>query len=115
MELLYENLSTEQRDILRSLGYFEVIRGETGRTYRIRSAYCMNMEEISARGTRMCLMCFCPNGRVGLGDISGLIAEPEGLRSSVWTVVTRDTRRRADVATRARLRCSNCRSPLEIV
>jgi hypothetical protein len=69
MELLYENLSTEQRDMLRSLGYFEVIGGETGRRYRIRSAYRMNIEEIGARGTRMCLMCFSPNGRVGLGDI----------------------------------------------
>jgi hypothetical protein len=50
MKLLYENLSTEQRDMLRSLGYFEVIGGETGRTYRVRSAYRMNVEEISARG-----------------------------------------------------------------
>jgi hypothetical protein len=37
--------------------------------YRILSAYRMNVVEISVRGTRMCLMCFCPNRRVGRGDI----------------------------------------------
>ena len=67
--LLCESLSTVERDQLRTLGYFEVIGGTTGKTYRIRSSNGMNVDEMSKSGTRTRVLCFTPRGRVGLGDI----------------------------------------------
>jgi hypothetical protein len=69
MKLLNENLPAEERDKLRSFGYFAVVGGVTGKTYRIRTAYRMNVEEISTQGTRTRLICFCPIDRVRLGDL----------------------------------------------
>lgn len=69
MVLLKDNLSVEQREQLRRFGYFEVVGGETGRRYRIRSAYRLNVEEVSAAGTRIRLFCFGPAEGVALGDV----------------------------------------------
>jgi hypothetical protein len=69
MALLNEQLSSVQLDQLRSVGYFEVIGGTTGKRYRIRSECQMNVEEIGGNGRRVCLLCFGPTGRLALGDI----------------------------------------------
>ena len=68
-QLLHENISAVQRVQLRKLGYFEVIGGTTGKTYRIRSYNSMNVDEMSKSGKRTRIMCFNPCGLVGLGDI----------------------------------------------
>jgi hypothetical protein len=69
MVFLNDNLSVEQRDQLRRFGYFEVVGGETKRRYRIRGAYRLNVEEVSATGTRIRLLCFGPAEGVALGRV----------------------------------------------
>jgi hypothetical protein len=69
IQLLNASLSQQQRDQLEKRGYFEVIGGTTGKCYRIRSDYRMNVEELDKNGRRVCLLCFVPRGRLMLGNI----------------------------------------------
>jgi hypothetical protein len=68
-QLLRENISAVQRAQLRTLGYFEVTGGTTGKTYRIRSNHGMNVDEMGKSSKRTRIMCFNPCGLVALGDI----------------------------------------------
>jgi hypothetical protein len=67
--LLIENLSQVQRDQYERRGYFEVTGGGTGKRYRIRKSYQMNVEELSNNGRRMSLLCFMPKGGLVLADV----------------------------------------------
>jgi hypothetical protein len=67
--LLIENLSQVQRDQYERRGYFEVTGGGTGKRYRIRKSYQMNVEELSNNGKRMRLLCFMPKGGLVLADV----------------------------------------------
>ena len=67
--LLIENLSQAQRDQYERWGYFEVTGGETGKRYRIRKSYQMNVEELGNNGRRMSLLCFMPKGGLLLADV----------------------------------------------
>jgi hypothetical protein len=69
VRLLIENLSQVQRDQYKRRGYFEVTGGGTGKRYRIRKSYQMNVEELSSNGTRMSLLCFMPKGGLVLADV----------------------------------------------
>jgi hypothetical protein len=69
MDLLIGNLSPKQREVYRSRGYFEVLGGDTGRRYRIRRGYQLNIEELDERGQRIRMWCFLPEGRIPVADI----------------------------------------------
>src|ERR1700674_4907068 len=60
MHLLLGNLSPQQRELYRSCGYFEVLGGDTGRRYRIRRGYQLNIEELDEKGRRIRVWCFLP-------------------------------------------------------
>ena len=67
--LLEENLSQAQREQFEKRGYFVVTGGETGKCYRIRRGYQMNVEELDDNGNRSHLLCFMPEGHLALGDV----------------------------------------------
>jgi hypothetical protein len=69
IQLLKENLSAAQRQQYERHCHFDVIGGSTGTRYRIRQGYQMNVEQLDRRGKRVRMLCFMPEGRLGVGDI----------------------------------------------
>jgi hypothetical protein len=69
LQLLMRNLSPVQREQYENGGYFEVTGGVTGKRYRIRRGYQMNVEELDQKGRRVHLLCFVPEGRVPVADV----------------------------------------------
>src|ERR1700674_1452782 len=69
IQLLKENLSAAQRKQYEKCYYFEVIGGVTGRRYRIRQGYQMNVEQLGGTGERVRLLCFMPEGCRWVGDL----------------------------------------------
>jgi hypothetical protein len=67
--LLKENLSPTQRDQFQRHGYFDVVGGETGRRYRIRPGFQMNVEQLDKRGRCLRRLCFMPEGGHVIGDV----------------------------------------------
>jgi hypothetical protein len=68
-QLLTQNLSPAQRHQYERHGYFDVIGGDTGKRYRIRQGYQMNVEQFDRNGRRARLLCFMPRGGLPVGDI----------------------------------------------
>jgi hypothetical protein len=68
-QLLLDNLSALQREQYETCGYFEVVGGDTGKRYRIRRGYQMNVEELAEKGQRIHLLCFVPQGHVPVYDV----------------------------------------------
>jgi hypothetical protein len=69
IRLLEANLSPAQRKQYEKFGYFEVIGGTTGKCYRIRHGYSMNIEEVLKDGSLGCRWCFSPRGDLPAGDV----------------------------------------------
>lgn len=69
MQLLKDNLSAAQREQYERCNYFEVIGGTTGRRYRIRHGYQLNVEHLDDIGRRIRMLCFMPVGRLAVGDV----------------------------------------------
>ncbi len=67
--LLREALSPDQRAQYDRKGHFDVIGGQSGKRYRIRNGSQMNVEELSAAGSRVRVLCFVPQGGLPMGDI----------------------------------------------
>jgi hypothetical protein len=67
--LLNEHLSPAQRDQYEKFGYFEVIGGTTGKSYRIKKGTQMNVEELGRNGKRVKVLCFMPKGGLVVGDV----------------------------------------------
>ena len=44
--------------------------GDTGKRYRIRRGYQMNVEELDRNGNRSHVLCFMPEGHLAEGDVS---------------------------------------------
>jgi hypothetical protein len=94
VQLLTRNLSPAQREQYETGRYFDVIGGDTGKRYRIRYGYTMNVEPLDQNGRRIQLLCFMPRGGLPVGDI--MLAQKIGLelfeseairvanRSPVW-------------------------------
>jgi hypothetical protein len=86
IQLLVENLSASQREQYEAYRYFDVVGGDTGKQYRIRHGYQMNVEELDQKGRRVRLLCFMPKGNVPIGDmmlaqkIALELFEPDALR-----------------------------------
>ena len=66
--LLKENLSVEQRHQYRMTGYFDVVGGDTGRSYRIYRANLMNVAELDDAGRCVSTWCFYPEGNLVRAD-----------------------------------------------
>jgi hypothetical protein len=62
IQLLKQNLSPVQLEQYKRSGHFDVIGGDTGRRYRIRRGYQMNVELLDKNGRRVCCLCFMPAG-----------------------------------------------------
>jgi hypothetical protein len=69
MGLLRQHLSPAQREQLDRDAFFDVIGGTTGKHYRVRRCYQMNVDELDANGRRVRALCFLPAGRLPIGDI----------------------------------------------
>ena len=67
--LLAENLPQAQREQFKDRGYFLVTGGDTGKCYRIRRGYLMNVDELDGNGKRSHVLCFRPEGRLAEGDV----------------------------------------------
>jgi hypothetical protein len=67
--LLIDNLTDNQRATFLSRGYFDVVGGDTGKRYRIKNDWQMNVEEFDGSVRRTKLMCFTPKGGLPLGDM----------------------------------------------
>jgi hypothetical protein len=67
--LLKKNLSPAQRDQYERRGYFDVIGGETGRRYRIRSGSQANVVQLDKNGRSVRVLCFMPEGELVVGDV----------------------------------------------
>ena len=68
MELLRENLSEAQRDQFDQHGWFTVTGSHSKKTYRIRKARQLNIDELDKRGNPVLLWCFVPTTGVVTGD-----------------------------------------------
>ena len=69
LQLLEANLSPEQHRDFSRRDYFYVVGGETGRRYRIGTAYTYNVARLDAFGRAEFLLCFGPKGEVPLFDV----------------------------------------------
>jgi hypothetical protein len=68
-ELLKANLTASQLNDFLTYRCFDVVGGSSGRTYRIRLAGAMNVEEIDERGRRLGRLCFFPEGTLVDWDV----------------------------------------------
>ena len=75
--LLKSHLSAAQLSEYELNQCFSVTGSDTGRHYRIRHGYFMNIDEIDENGRRVAKWCFAPVGRLVLGDI--LLAQKTAL------------------------------------
>ena len=69
LRLLEENLSPAQREQYDRYGYFDVTGGETGRRYRIKNRFQVNVQQLDKKGRAVRLLCFMPEGELVLGDV----------------------------------------------
>jgi hypothetical protein len=67
--LLKQWLSPAQLAQYEKYGYFEVMGGDSGKRYRIRSTHQMNVDELDERGLRTVSYCFGPEGELPIGDV----------------------------------------------
>ena len=69
IQLLKKHLSTQQRDQYERDRSFEVVGCSTGRRYRIRYGYQINVEQLDRAGRCTHLLCFMPEGGLPIGDM----------------------------------------------
>ncbi len=69
LQLLRRNLTPVQLGDYDRNGSFLVTGGKTGRTYRIRHGWSMNVDELDAAGNVVRTWCFYPKGRLSTGDV----------------------------------------------
>lgn len=69
MQLLRDNLSAEQLEEFARQRSFLVTGGQSGRRYRIRRGWSMNIDEINEAGEVLRTWCFYPTGRLSTGDV----------------------------------------------
>jgi hypothetical protein len=67
--LLAENLPQAQLEQFKDRGYFLVTGGDTGKRYRIRRGYQMNVEQLDGNGKLSHVLCFMPEGHLAEGDV----------------------------------------------
>ena len=69
LRLLQENLSPAQREQHGRFGYFDVVGGNTGKRYRIKDGFQLNVALLDNRGRTKAVLCFAPEGNLPAGDV----------------------------------------------
>ncbi len=69
LRLLRENLSPAQREQHERYGCFDVRGGDTGRHYRIKNGFQLNVELLDSKGRTTAVFCFMPAGSLVAGDV----------------------------------------------
>jgi len=69
LRLLREHLSPVQRERHERYGYFDVRGGDTGRHYRIKNGFQLNVEQLDNKGRTTAVLCFMPAGNLVAGDV----------------------------------------------
>ena len=69
LRLLRENLSPAQREQHERYGCFDVRGGDTGRHYRIKHGFQLNVELLDNKGRTTDVLCFMPAGNLVAGDV----------------------------------------------
>ena len=69
LRLLQENLSPAQREQHGRFGYFDVVGGNTGKRYRIKYGFQLNVALLYNRGRTRAVLCFAPEGNLPAGDV----------------------------------------------
>ncbi len=69
LRLLRENISRAQREQHERYGYFDVLGGQTGRRYRIKNGFQLNVELLDNKGSAKTVLCFMPEGNLVAGDV----------------------------------------------
>jgi hypothetical protein len=69
MQLLMQNLTSEQTADYNRHHYFVVRGGRTGRRYRIRHGTVLNVDMIDRHGKALATLCFGPIGNLVEGDV----------------------------------------------
>ena len=69
LRLLQENLSPAQREQHGRFGYFDVVGGNTGKRYRIKYGFQLNVALLDNRGRTKSVLCFAPDGNLPAGDV----------------------------------------------
>jgi hypothetical protein len=69
LRLLQENLSPAQREQHGRFGYFDVVGGNTGKRYRIKYGFQLNVALLDDRGRTKAVLCFAPEGNLPAGDV----------------------------------------------
>jgi hypothetical protein len=67
--LLLANLTPEQRSSFEDRGYFDVIGGDTGQTYRLANRRVMNIHKLTENGALVKTWCVVPEGDLPTGDV----------------------------------------------
>jgi len=50
-------------------GHFDVLGGDTGKRYRIKYGFQLNVELLDNRGRTKAVLCFVPEGSLVAGDV----------------------------------------------
>ena len=69
LRLLRENFSPAQREQEVRYGCFDVRGGDTGRHYRIKSGFQLNVQVLDNKGRTTAVLCFMPAGNLVAGDV----------------------------------------------
>ena len=69
LRLLQENLSPAQREQHGRFGYFDVVGGNTGKRYRIKYGFQLNVALLDDRGRTKAVLCFAPEANLPAGDV----------------------------------------------
>ena len=69
LRLLQENLSPAQREQHGRFRYFDVVGGNTGKRYRIKYGFQLNIALLDNRGRTKAVLCFAPDGNLPAGDV----------------------------------------------
>ena len=69
LRLLREHLSPAQREQHERYGCFDVRGGDTGRHYRIKNGFQLNVEMLDNKGSTTTVLCFMPEGNLVAGDV----------------------------------------------
>lgn len=69
LKLLLPLLTLEQRVTYETYGYFDVVGGHTGRTYRLVNRKVMNIHKVDETGKVLKTWCVVPEGDLPLGDV----------------------------------------------
>jgi len=85
LRLLRSWLSTQQCAQFDAFGYFDVIGGASGKTYRIHFGTCANIQELGENDAPRAGWCVVPHGHLVPGDV--MLAQKIALEASEYATL----------------------------